>query len=75
MERVYGGIVPHGIFLILNATNTSKTKFKDLYVVLPWTEREGRTGECYLKVMAVPTERSEVRTKTTNSPRSVAQPS
>ena len=29
------------------------------------TEREGRTGEYWPEVVAVPTERSEVRTKTT----------
>ena len=41
-------------------------KFADLkYINLLLTEREGRTGEYWPEVVAVRTERSEVRTKTT----------
>ena len=41
--------------------------FSQLVVIinLLLTEREGRTGECWPEVVAVRTERSEVRTKTT----------
>ena len=38
------------------------------------TEREGRTGECWLEVVTVRTERSEVRTKTTEDQYSPARP-
>ena len=38
---------------------------RGIYINLLLTEREGRTGEYWPEVVAVRTERSEVRTKTT----------
>ena len=47
-----------GIFL-------GRTLYMWVYINLLLTEREGRTGEYWPEVVAVRTERSEVRTKTT----------
>ena len=47
-------------------TDSSVIFFVGFYIInLLLTEREGRTGEYWPKVVAVQTERSEVRTKTT----------
>ena len=47
---------------VLKVSLTSE-RSEDTYFLL--TEREGRTGEYWSEVVAVRTERSEVRTKTT----------
>ena len=51
--------------LKLSGTKFLEGKSKLLNVNLLLTEREGRTGEYWPEVVAVRTERSEVRTKTT----------
>ena len=53
--------------LLINLASSSRTN-------LLLTEREGRTGEYWPEVVAVRTERSEVRTKTTEGQYSPVRP-
>ena len=50
-------------FIVLNYLHIVNNQAVNINLLL--TEREGRTGEYWLEVVAVRTERSELRTKTT----------